>query len=93
MKAERERISERVSVVNELGLHARSAAAVARLAAQARSAVSVSKGGRSADASSIMDLLTLECPKGTVLTVSVADPADAAVLEQIVALFRSGFGE
>jgi phosphocarrier protein len=93
MKAETDRLSARVRVVNELGLHARSAAAIARLAAKARSGVSVSKEGRAADASSVMDLLTLECPRGTELTVSVRDASDAAILEQIVELVRSGFGE
>jgi phosphotransferase system HPr-like phosphotransfer protein len=40
-----------------------------------------------------MDVLTLECPKGTKLVVLIEDPDDRDVLRQIVTLIESGFGE
>jgi len=51
------------------------------------------KNGNTADATSMLDILTLACPKGTEITVSVDDEADLDVLEHIAALVRSGFGE
>ena len=91
--ASRTETSREATITNDLGLHARSAAQVARLAAKARSSVWLCKGDRKADASSIMDVLTLECPKGTKLVVLIEDPDDSDVLRQIVTLIESGFGE
>ena len=80
-------------IVNALGLHARSAAQLAKLAAQAKGGVWIDKNGNRADATSLLDILTLACPQGTEVTVSIDDEADMETLEQMAALIRSGFGE
>jgi phosphocarrier protein len=85
--------SRSLSIVNDLGLHARSAAKLAQLAGEATSGVWIMKNGDAADATSMLDILTLACPKGTTITVSIDDEADMPVLERICALVRSGFGE
>jgi phosphotransferase system HPr-like phosphotransfer protein len=41
----------------------------------------------------MLDLMSLQCPRGTRLTIRVEDVADAAVLDAIVELIESGFGE
>ncbi len=86
-------LSREVRIVNELGLHARAAAQIARLAADAGAGVWVIRGPERADASSIMDILTLASAKDVTLTLAVEDPADRPVLEALVRLFESGFGE
>jgi phosphocarrier protein len=86
-------LAREVTVVNDLGLHARSAAQIARIAQAARSGVWVLRGAEKADATSVMDVLTLACEKGTALTVAVEDPQDAPILEELVRLVESGFGE
>lgn len=85
--------SKTVTIVNALGLHARSAAKVAKLAGEATAGVWLHKNGDTADATSLLDILTLACPKGTRITVSVDDDADLETLERITELIRSGFGE
>jgi len=45
------------------------------------------------DASSIMELLTLACEKGTTLTFTAADPADRHILDALVQLVERGFEE
>ncbi len=80
-------------IVNDLGLHARSAAKLAKLAGQARGGVWIMRNGETADATSLLDMLTLACPKGTEVTVGVDDEADLPVLERMTALIRRGFGE
>ena len=92
-KHSRRALSRQVVIVHELGLHARSAARIAKLAATATAGVRVTRGRESADAASILDLLTLACSRGSQITVSVEDPADIAVLDRIVALVEDGFGE
>jgi phosphotransferase system HPr (HPr) family protein len=82
-----------VTVVNELGLHARPAARFARAAQAARSRVWVIFGAEKADASSILDLLALGCARGARLTLAAEDPADRPVLETLARLIETGFAE
>jgi phosphocarrier protein len=86
-------LSRQVVIVNELGLHARSAAKIAELAQNSKAAVWVKKGAEKADASSIVDILTLACEKGSKITLIIKDKADRQILEDIANLIESGFGE
>jgi len=86
-------LSREVVIVNELGLHARSAARIAELAQNSRAAVWVQKDAEKADASSIVDILTLACEKGSKITLIIEDKADRQILEDIVNLIENGFGE
>jgi phosphotransferase system HPr (HPr) family protein len=82
-----------VVIVNELGLHARSAAKIAELAQNSKAAVWVKKDAEKANASSIVDILTLACEKGSKITLIIEDKADRPILEGIVNLIETGFGE
>ena len=82
-----------LQIVNELGLHARSAAKLAKLAGDATGGVWITKNGDTADAASLLDVLTLACPKGATITIRVDDDTDLDILERIETLVRSGFGE
>lgn len=81
------------TIKNELGLHARSAAQIAHLAGKSAANIWLKKGGQTADASSIIDILTLACEKGTKITIVIEDLADINILDAIVDLVDSGFGE
>lgn len=85
--------SRRLRIVNDLGLHARSAAKLAKLAGEANGGVWIMRNGNTADATSILDILALACPKGSEITVSIDDKADMPTLDRIAVLIRSGFGE
>ena len=85
--------SRTLTITNELGLHARSAAKLAKLAESAVGGVWLIKNGSTADATSMLDILTLACPKGSEVTVRIDDETDMEILERIAALIRSGFGE
>ncbi len=87
------RISKTVIVVNELGIHARAAAKLSKLAQTASSNVWVTKDGQTVDASSILDLLTLACQKGASITLEIDDSADMDVLHKMERLVAGGFGE
>jgi phosphotransferase system HPr (HPr) family protein len=51
------------------------------------------KDGKKADASSIIDILTLASPKGSTITVNIDDRSDLEILNNLVQLIESGFGE
>ena len=85
--------SIKLKIVNDLGLHARSAAKLAQLAGEAQGGVWITKNGNTADAASLLDILALDCPKDTEIAISINDEADQEVLARIEALIRAGFGE
>ncbi|CAB1058998.1 hypothetical protein D1BOALGB6SA_3756 [Olavius sp. associated proteobacterium Delta 1] len=80
-------------IKNELGLHARSAAQIAEIAINSKGNIWVMKNEEKADASSIMDILTLVCEKGTKIKIIIEDSADTDILNAIVDLVDNGFGE
>ena len=81
------------TIVNEFGMHARSAARIADIAQNSIGNVWIEKDHEKADASSIIDLLTLVCAKGAQITIIIDDPVDLPILEAIADLVDSGFGE
>jgi phosphocarrier protein len=90
---EEQKLHKVTTIKNELGLHARSAAQIAHIAGNSAANVWLKKEDKMADASSIIDILTLACGKGTKITIIIEDWADINILNAIVALVDSGFGE
>lgn len=86
-------LAKNVTIDNELGLHARPAAMIAELASQAESNVWLIKNDQYVDASSIIDILSLACLQGSNITLQIEDPADTDILNKLLELFESGFGE
>ena len=85
--------SKEVVIVNELGLHARSAAKIAKLAQNAKSTIWLIKDNQKVDASSIIDILTLACAKGSRIALSADSHADIDIINDITALVERGFEE
>ena len=86
-------LSRDVIIINELGLHARSAAKITKIVRKANYNVWIIKDKKKVDASSILDILTLECVKGSKITVKIDDQSDIDILNDTVRQFETGFGE
>ncbi|HZE68415.1 MAG TPA: phosphoenolpyruvate--protein phosphotransferase [Pyrinomonadaceae bacterium] len=88
-------IKQHLTVTSRLGLHARAAAKLVRIAGQFKSAVKLQRadGSISADAKSILSVLMLAATRGTdlVLLADGVDEKDA--LQAVLALFADEFGE
>lgn len=82
-----------VLVCNRLGLHARAAAKLVQLANQFKAQVSISTNHMSADAKSILGVLTLAAAKDTALVLEVSGPDEQEAAAQIENLIKSRFGE
>lgn len=80
-------------IVNQLGLHARAAAQLVKVANRFKSEVTVTCEGQSANAKSIMGVLMLAAAKGMKLTVRCEGPDSAECLEEIRKLIADKFGE
>lgn len=82
-----------VTILNELGLHARSAAKIAKIVQRARAKVWISKDAEKVDAASVIDILTLEGTKGSPITFEIDDPADIDILDELEKLVLNLFEE
>lgn len=81
------------TIINELGLHARSAAKIAKIAQRATGKIWIMKDTLKVDAASVIDILTLEGFKGSKITIKIEDRSDAEILNELEQLVTSGFGE
>jgi phosphocarrier protein HPr len=86
-------VSRTVSVVNQLGMHARAAAKFVHLAAKYQARVQVARDGRVMDGKSIMGILLLAAARGMAITISADGADEDEAIEALAALVASGFGE
>ena len=88
-------LEAKVKVINQLGLHARAAAQLVRLAAKFESRIILIREDNAviADAKSILNVLSLAAAKGTEMKLQVDGTDDQTALQSIVELFADGFGE
>ncbi len=86
-------IARSVTVVNQLGMHARAAARFVHLASKYESQVRVGRQGREMDGKSIMGILLLAAARGTTITITVDGADELDAIEALTALVASGFGE
>ncbi len=76
-----------LEIINKLGLHARAAAKLVKLAGSYQSAIDIEKDGKRVNAKSIMGVMMLAASCGSTVTLYVdgEDEADAmAALEQLI---------
>jgi phosphocarrier protein HPr len=85
--------STSVTIVNQLGMHARAAAKFVHLAAKFQSHVRVARDAREMDGKSIMGLLLLAAARGTTIRISADGGDEAEAVAALVNLVRTGFGE
>ena len=84
-------IACRITVLNELGLHARAAARFVKVASRFRSRIQVTRGARTMDGKSILGLLLLAAARGSVLEVTVDGADEQDALASLCALAERGF--
>ena len=85
--------SRDVTIVNQLGMHARAAAKFVHLAARFSSNVRVARDGREMDGKSIMGLLLLAAARGSVVRISAEGDDEQDAMTALTGLVETGFGE
>ena len=88
-------LESRIKVGNALGLHARAAAQLVRLAEKFQSRIQLRRTDNLnvADAKSILSVLTLAASKGIEIEIEVEGEDEVEALNAIVEIFVKGFGE
>ena len=85
--------STEVALINSHGLHARPSTLLVGVANGFRSRLTLTIGGRSADGKSIMEVMMLASPKGTVVRISADGPDAEAAVSAVRDLIARGFDE
>ncbi len=85
--------SRDVTIVNQLGMHARAAAKFVHLAARFSSHVRVARDAREMDGKSIMGLLLLAAARGSVVRISAEGADEQDAVTALAGLVETGFGE
>jgi len=80
-------------ITNELGLHFRAAAMVVRVSSDFHCTIVISNGQTQADASSMLDLMTLAASRGTCLKIHAAGPDAEEAIAALGALIARNFAE
>jgi phosphocarrier protein HPr len=88
-------LKDRVTINNRLGLHARAAAQLVRLASGFQSKIKLIRTDNAvvADAKSILSVLTLAASKGVVLEIETEGTDEQIAFDAVQEIFKNGFGE
>lgn len=86
-------IAKTFEIRNKLGIHARAAAKIVESANRFHADVVLEKDGYEVNGRSILDILTLYCPKGSRLTVRFSGVDAAEAMETLEILIDGKFGE
>jgi phosphocarrier protein len=82
-----------VTIVNELGLHARPAAAFVKIAGGYRAQISVSRDDMVVNGKSIMGVMTLAAEPGSELVIRAEGDDAQAAADALAELVAKGFHE
>ena len=86
-------VSQEILIINRLGLHARAAAQLVRMANVYPCDIRLAKEGQDSDAKSVMEVLMLGATEGTTLKLSADGDREDEALKSIVDLFEARFNE
>ena len=86
-------VSQKVTVINPTGLHARPAAVLAREAKQFDSEIAVVSGSRKVDAKNVLALMDAGVNGGAEITVEWIGADEEEALKALILAIESGLGE
>jgi phosphocarrier protein len=86
-------VKREITIINELGLHARPAAMLVKLANEFISDITVEKGAETVNGKSIMGIMMLAAGKGSKIKVIAEGPDAEEAVDAIEKLIASKFGE
>ncbi len=82
-----------VQIVNKLGVHARPAAEIVKLAARFKSSITIIRDDMEVNGKSIMGVMMLAAECGAMILLRAEGDDSEAALDGLAALVANGFGE
>lgn len=87
------KLVEIVQVKNKQGLHTRPATAIVKLLLNCKSDVAFTHKKETINAKSILSILLLAANRNSKITITVEGNDASETMENLIAAFKSGFGE
>ncbi|MDX9701785.1 MAG: HPr family phosphocarrier protein [Candidatus Auribacterota bacterium] len=84
---------QEITIINKLGIHARPAAMIVRLANKFKSDVFITKDSMEVNGKSIMGVMTLAANRGSKVKIRAEGNDAQSALSELVDLFKNKFGE
>jgi phosphocarrier protein len=85
--------TKKLTVLNELGLHARVACRITRKANEFESSICIIKNGKTYDLKSVTGVITTNAHQGDVVMLEINGPDEEKAAEAMEDLFFNKFGE
>jgi phosphocarrier protein len=86
-------IEREARIVNPLGLHARPAAQIVKLASEFQSEIEIVKDGMPVNGKSIMGVMMLAAECGSAILLRASGPDEDAAVDALATLVSKGFDE
>lgn len=78
---------------NKLGLHARAAAKIVNVSSGYKANIFFERDGVEVNGKSLLSILNLACPKGSIVSIKAEGPDADLALEELRKLIEDKFGE
>lgn len=86
-------ISEQITIINKLGLHARAASKLVNCASHFESEIFIVRNSNRVNAKSIMGVMMLAASKGTEITLETDGADEQEAQQAMIELINNRFGE
>ncbi len=86
-------LKEEIEIINKLGLHARAAAKLVKVASAFEATIEVEREGHKVNAKSIMGVMMLAASQGTVLGISIDGADKHEAMDAVQDLINNRFDE
>ena len=86
-------VRKEITVINTLGLHARPAAQIVKIAAQRKASLWIEKDGERINGKSIMGVMMLAAEKGSTLILEASGEEEEQLIRELEELIRNKFNE
>lgn len=81
----------KIKVLYRPGIHARAAAKIVEIVSNHKSRLFIKKNEKEVEASNILSILTLDCPKGTELQLRAVGDDSEELLNNVSKMLEKGF--
>ena len=86
-------LNEDVEIINKLGLHARAAAKLVKVASAFEADIDIEREGHKVNAKSIMGVMMLAASQGTTLTICIDGSDEVEAMDAVLDLINNRFDE
>lgn len=86
-------LNEDVEIINQLGLHARAAAKLVKVASAFEATIDIERDDHKVNAKSIMGVMMLAASQGSTLTVSAKGADEVEAMDAVLDLINNRFDE